>query len=80
MNKRLCEAFLPTVVEIEGMNNVQLQDWILSARQEIKKRQEIRDPLVQLKKRICKVIGNKEYSEAQREALVLAEIENYFVN
>lgn len=71
------KPYLPTVTELEGMNESEFNLWIFESLKEIPKRQELRDPLFHLKKRISDVLGNHKLTEEQREAYVLHELEKF---
>ncbi|WP_438445886.1 hypothetical protein [Gorillibacterium sp. sgz5001074] len=71
------EPYLPTLMELEAMERSVFEEWIHQASHELQKRQERRDPLFLLKKRIAEIISNPVLTEVQKEACVLHEIECY---
>jgi|GEM_PF-6362162 len=78
MNSKNLEAYLPTAEEIENMDPVDFENWIHEASREIQRRNEMRDPLFHLKKRISQIISDQDLQESERENKVLSEINKFF--
>lgn len=71
------KPYLPNAKQIEDMNRDDFQDWVWKARRELLKREEKRDPLTHLRKRISAIVENVALTEIQKEVRVLQEIERY---
>ncbi|SHG82595.1 hypothetical protein [Virgibacillus chiguensis] len=72
------EYFLPTSTEIKEMNKEEFREWIFKASVEIPKRQEERDPLTHLKKRISNILKKDNLTEVEREEKILFEIIRFY--
>ncbi|EJW14175.1 hypothetical protein M5X00_19810 [Paenibacillus alvei] len=71
------KTYLPSAKQIDEMSLDVFQDWIWLARSELPKREEQRDPLTHLRKRISEIVADESLTEVQKEANVLCEIKRY---
>ncbi|QWI73030.1 hypothetical protein ER45_028890 (plasmid) [Bacillus mycoides] len=78
MRKEL-EPFLPTAEELEKMDRIMFYNWIEEARVILKKREQMRDPLVHLQQIISHLLhAEGDLTEAERELSVQKVIEAYY--
>lgn len=71
------KPYLPSVKQIEDMNRDDFQDWVWKVQRELPKREEQRDPLTHLRKRISEIVADESLTEVQKEARVLSAIKRY---
>ncbi|MET3659621.1 hypothetical protein [Sporosarcina psychrophila] len=77
MKQNLSEPILPSVTEFEAMALETFEEWTHRVERKIREREELRNPLFHLKKRIANILKDSKLKEEIREIRVLHEIENH---